>query len=190
MENLYMPSLILMEINMVSIFHLKKFFLSDHDRWWFWGHRCLCRRKPELNLYFGSSSRLPAQESGLLPGDIIQSVDGETMHAKTTTKLSKIRWPAGTTVVLGVFSRHSRDKKQVTLFRRHLEIPIISDELKIIYLSSTFSLSMITRETMWKVCLKNAGKYRAILLDLRNNGGGTLQSSVDVGSLFCLPGRS
>jgi carboxyl-terminal processing protease len=34
----------------------------------------------------------PAQEAGLLPGDIIQAVDGETMHAKTANDaVRKIR---------------------------------------------------------------------------------------------------
>ncbi len=34
----------------------------------------------------------PAQEAGILPGDIIQSVNGETMHAKTADEaVKKIR---------------------------------------------------------------------------------------------------
>lgn len=133
----------------------------------------------------------PAQESGLLPGDIIQSVDGETMHAKTADEaVKKIRWPAGTTVVLGVFSSILGTKKQVTLFRRHLEIPIISDELKNdILIIRLLSFNDHSRDDVEGVLKKNAGKYRAILLDLRNNGGGTLQSSVDVGSLFLSSGK-
>lgn len=42
---------------------------------------------------------------------------------------------------------------------------------------------------MAKVLEKHKGKYNSILLDLRNNGGGTLQAAVDVGSLFLAKNR-
>lgn len=81
-------------------------------------------------------------------------------------------------------------KKQVTLFRRHLEIPIISDELKNNILTiHLLSFNDHSRDDVAEVLQRNAGKYRAILLDLRNNGGGTLQSSVDVASLFMSSGK-
>ncbi len=113
------------------------------------------------------------------------------MHAKTADEaVKKIRGPAGTTVVLGVFSSILGTKKQVTLFRRHLEIPIISDEVKNgILIIHLLSFNDHSRDDVEAALEKNAGKYRAILLDLRNNGGGTLQSSVDVGSLFISSGK-
>lgn len=81
-------------------------------------------------------------------------------------------------------------KKQVTLIRRHLEIPIIQDSLHgdtlVIQL---FSFNDHSRDDVQAVLDKNVGKYKKILLDLRNNGGGTLQSAVDVGSLFLSPGK-
>lgn len=128
----------------------------------------------------------PAQESGLLPGDIIQSVDGETMHAKTAEDaVRKIRWPAGTPVVLEIFSTVLGAKKSVTILRKKLEIPIISDELKgNILVIHLFSFNDHSRDDVQNVLQKYSGKYKSVILDLRNNGGGTLQSAVDVGSLF------
>lgn len=134
----------------------------------------------------------PAQQSGLLPGDVIQSVDGETMHAKTPDEaVRKIRGPAGTPVVLEVFSTVTGTKKQVTLLRRKLEIPIITDELKEnILVIHLFSFNDHSRDDVQKVLEKHAGKYTSLLLDLRNNGGGTLQSAVDVASLFLQSGKA
>lgn len=133
----------------------------------------------------------PAQKSGLLPGDLIQSVDGLSMHGKTANEaVQKIRWPAGTPVVLDIFSSILATKKQVTLVRQELEIPIIADELigNILHIE-LLSFNDHSGEDVEEVLKKHAGKYSTILLDLRNNGGGTLQAAVDVGSLFLSSGK-
>lgn len=133
----------------------------------------------------------PAQKSWLLPGDIIQAVDGENMHEKTANQaVQKIRWPAGSAVVLDIFSSILSTKKQVTLLRQKLEIPIIADELigDVLHIE-LLSFNDHSGQDISNVLQKHTGKYRAILLDLRNNGGGTLQSAVDVGSLFLGPNR-
>ena len=133
----------------------------------------------------------PAQKSGLLPGDLIQAVDGLSMHGKTANEaVQKIRWPAGTPVVLDIFSSILATKKQVTLIRQELEIPIIADELigNVLHIE-LLSFNDHSGEDVSDVLLKHAGKYSAILLDLRNNGGGTLQAAVDVGSLFLDSGK-
>lgn len=133
----------------------------------------------------------PAQEGGLLPGDLIRSVNGETLHMKSAEEaVAKIRWPAWTTVVLDIFSSILATKKQVTLIRRELEIPIITDELvDKTLLISLFSFNDHSGEDVEEVLKKYNGKYSSILLDLRNNGGGTLQAAVDVWSLFLGPDR-
>jgi len=133
----------------------------------------------------------PAQKSGLLPGDIIQSVDGLSMHGKTANEaVQKIRWPSGTAVVLDIFSSILSVKKQVTLIRQELEIPIISDELigNILHIE-LLSFNDHSGEDVAQVLQKNTGKYSSILLDLRNNWGWTLQAAVDVWSLFLSAGK-
>lgn len=133
----------------------------------------------------------PAQKWGLLPGDIIQSVDNQSMYGKTANEaVQKIRWPAGTPVVLDVFSSILSTKKTVTLLRQKLEIPIVSDELigDTLFIE-LFSFNDYSGQDVSKVLEKHKGKYTSILLDLRNNGGGTLQAAVDVGSLFLSKNR-
>jgi carboxyl-terminal processing protease len=133
----------------------------------------------------------PAQKWGLLPGDIIQSVDNQSMYGKTANEaVQKIRWPAGTPVVLDVFSSILSTKKTVTLLRQKLEIPIVSDELidKTLFIE-LFSFNDYSGQDVAKVLEKHKGKYTSLILDLRNNGGGTLQAAVDVGSLFLKKNR-
>ncbi len=43
---------------------------------------------------------------------------------------------------------------------------------------------------MREVLQKHQGKFTAVLFDLRNNGGGTLQAAVEVGSLFIANGKT
>lgn len=133
----------------------------------------------------------PAQRSGLLPGDLIQSVNGESMQGKTANQaVQRIRGPAGSAVVLEIFSSILSTRKQVTLIRQKLEIPILEDELigDVLHLA-LFSFNDYSGKDVAEALQKHAGKYRAVLLDLRDNGGGTLQSAVDVGSLFLGPGK-
>lgn len=96
-----------------------------------------------------------------------------------------IRGPAGSPVVLDIFSSVLSTKKQVTLLREKLELPIVSDELigDVLYLH-LFSFNDYSGRDVEKTLQKYAGKYKNILLDLRDNGGGTLDAAVDVASLF------
>ncbi len=128
----------------------------------------------------------PAQESGILPGDIIQSINGKTtFNMSADEAVLLIRWPAGTPVVLDIFSTALSTKKQVTLIRRKLELPIVTDELigNILYIH-LFSFNDYSGRDVEKSLKKYEGKYKKILLDLRDNGGGTLDAAVDVASLF------
>jgi len=96
-----------------------------------------------------------------------------------------IRGPAGSPVILDIFSSILSTKKQVTLLREKLELPIVTDELigdtLFIHL---FSFNDYSGRDVEKTLQKYTGKYTKILLDLRDNGGGTLDAAVDVSSLF------
>ena len=93
-------------------------------------------------------------------------------------------------MILDIFSSILVTKKQVTLIRQELEIPIITDEIigNVLHIE-LLSFNDHSGEDVLEVLKKHQGKYSAILFDLRNNGGGTLQAAVDVGSLFLQAGK-
>jgi carboxyl-terminal processing protease len=86
---------------------------------------------------------------------------------------------------LDIFSTALSTKKQVTIIRQKLEIPIIQDELigDILYIH-LLSFNDYSGRDVEKALKKHEGAYKKILLDLRDNGGGTLDAAVDVASLF------
>lgn len=128
----------------------------------------------------------PAQIWGLLPGDVIETVNGVSMlGVPIDTAMKHIRWPTGSAAVMDIYSTLLGHKKQVTLIRSKLEIPIIRDTLeKDILIIHLLSFNDHSGELVEKTLKQYEGKYTSVLLDLRNNWWGTLQAAVDVGSLF------
>lgn len=133
----------------------------------------------------------PAQQSGLLPGDVIQYIDGKSTFNMTADEaVLLIRGAAGTPVVLDIFSTALSTKKQVTLIRKKLELPIVTEELSgdVLFIH-LFSFNDYSGRDVQKTLEKYRGQYKKILLDLRDNGGGTLDAAVDVASLFLSEGK-
>lgn len=132
----------------------------------------------------------PAIEAGIKAGDIIKTVDGYDITGATSSQASLlIRGEEGTKVQIGVL----RGKEILTfeLIRRtivtsNVEGKILEDNIG--YLKVT-SFSDNTVELVEKE-LDNFDKndVKKIIIDMRNNGGGTLQSSVDLLNLFVTEG--
>ena len=132
----------------------------------------------------------PAAQAGILEGDVLLAVD-DTMLPGTATgedAAALIRGPIGTPVTLRV--RHpSGAEFTVRILRQSFPIPSVT--WKIVDGQPTIGLLAISRfsdKTPQEV-LRAAGDLRAtgadrFVLDLRNNGGGILESAVEVASQF------
>ena len=134
----------------------------------------------------------PAEEAGLLPGDKIIGIDGEDMTGiDAELARRKVLGPAGTTVVLTIFREGEDAPFDVSIVRARIVIASAEGEMlegNIAYLQvTTFGpntmpeLSAALQELMPQ-------NPKAIILDLRNNGGGYLQTSVEVTSQFISEG--
>lgn len=126
----------------------------------------------------------PAEKAGLKAGDIILQVDAlDISELSVEEAVSKIRGEKGTEVTLTV-QRKSNDKiEEIKIIRDNIELPSVKWEEKgngVIYLRiSTFN------DTTWgefdkavkDIMLKSP---KSIVLDLRGNPGGYLDTSVKV----------
>jgi carboxyl-terminal processing protease len=142
----------------------------------------------------------PAYHSGIDAGDIIEAVNGESTKDMTITcAVSKITGPAGTKVTLTVRRPDSDKSREITITRARIIVPTIrgwsrdssgnwlyfvDENEKIGYIRIT-QFSATTASDLNKAVIKLEGEgMKALVLDLRFNTGGYLQSAADITDLF------
>jgi carboxyl-terminal processing protease len=131
----------------------------------------------------------PAARAGLQRGDLIVAV-GSTSLANRSASFgsSLIQGPAGTRVSLTVL-RGSR-KISFAIVRANLVVPVAGESIvtyhgiKIGDLPLTSFTQGSAAELRGDVNKALAADARALILDLRENGGGLLQEAVNVASIF------
>lgn len=127
----------------------------------------------------------PAESAGILAGDVISKVNGEDVSKENTSEISKkIRGDAGTTVKIGVI--RGNEKKEFSVTRTKIENPSV--ELTKKDGVATLSIYRFDSETgvlakKYAEEIKNEGISK-VILDLRGNGGGYVQTAKTVASLW------
>jgi carboxyl-terminal processing protease len=134
----------------------------------------------------------PAQRAGIEIGDVIVSVDGDSIAGESSeVSTAKIKGPEGTDVAVGVLDPHSDRVRALRLTRAQVELPITTSKVvktangrKLGYVRlATFSEGAHAqlRRAVEKVERQGA---EGIVLDLRGNGGGLLEEAVLSASIF------
>jgi carboxyl-terminal processing protease len=126
----------------------------------------------------------PAQKAGLMSGDKILEINGEsTENMSIDQAVNKIRGPKGTTVTLNVFRIGLEDFKDIEITRDTIVIKSVSLEIleNNIYLIKINAFNSDT-EYLFLDFAKQAfeNKAKGVIIDLRNNPGGYLETSVSV----------
>jgi len=130
----------------------------------------------------------PAYKSGLMPGDIILDIDGQqTVDMSLDQAISLIRGKKGTEVVLTILTNEDQEVKDVSIERDVIKIESVSWELidqniayvKIIHFNSDTYQDF--RKIVNDILINSP---EGIILDLRNNPGGYLDSAIDVAGEF------
>lgn len=129
----------------------------------------------------------PAQTAGILPRDIITTIGATSTVGMTTDQAVKlIRGPVGTQVTLGVLHEDATKPVTITITRQTINVPIIDvkDEGDV-FVISLYSFSE-TSATQFQQALRKfmqSGDTK-LILDLRGNPGGYLDSAVEMASYF------
>ena len=131
----------------------------------------------------------PADKAGMLSGDHILSINGEsTLEMSLTDAVSKMRGPKGTEVTLVVL--HKNEAKPVTMTLKRDAIPLISVKSQEVepgyhWIRLTrFSERSTPEMTKALSAASEKGPVKGIVLDLRNNPGGLVDQCVNVADMF------
>lgn len=138
-----------------------------------------------------------AQRQGIKVGDIIVSIDDEEVNTENIDKLTKkVRGEPGTEVKLKIKRPGEQKVLEFHLIREEIKVQNISladfvtDEDGIFYAKIDRFSKRVTEEFYERVKeAKKQNRIKAIILDLRSNPGGLLQSAIELLELFIPKGE-
>jgi len=130
----------------------------------------------------------PAERAGIKAGDKILKIDDiSTEDILLEEAVNLIRGKKGTKVVLTISREGLSEPKEITIIRDVIQIPVIKwEELdnKIAYIKIYHFTGNLPEKFKNVVSEILSHKSEKIILDLRNNPGGYLETAVDIASWF------
>jgi carboxyl-terminal processing protease len=133
----------------------------------------------------------PAAKAGIQRGDLIVAVGSTSLAGRSDIfATGRITGRAGTPVTITVKPAAGGPEHQITMTRANVQVPVASGQVmtshgtKIGYVQLTAFTSGSGAEVRQDVQKVRRQGARAIVLDLRENGGGLLDEGVKVASVF------
>lgn len=133
----------------------------------------------------------PAQRAGIKPGDYIVTLNGKSIKGLGLHEAVKLmRGAEGSKIALGIARKNTDKLIKVTLTREIIKIHTVKGEL----LEPDYAYVRVShfqeptakqlRDIIVELKKENKNNLKGLVLDLRNNPGGLLNSAVDVTDIF------
>lgn len=130
----------------------------------------------------------PAEKAGLMDGDLIVAADGiEVKDLTLTEAVNIIKGPAGTVTVLTIKREGEAELLEIPVTRDKVESPTVTSEMmdnSIGYISLQRFEDVTSKQFEEAYNSLNKQGMKAMILDLRDNGGGNLSTVLDIGEMM------
>jgi carboxyl-terminal processing protease len=130
----------------------------------------------------------PAEQVGLRPGDEVIAIDGEDMTGiDGNLVIRRVMGPAGTTVHLTIRREGVAESLEFEVVRARIVVPSVESEMLeggIGYIRLYTFGGQTTQDLRAALETLLAQQPRGLILDLRGNGGGLLNTALEVTSEF------
>lgn len=131
----------------------------------------------------------PAAKAGLLPGDVIIAIDGNSTKGKNTEDVSTmLKGQPGKEITIKIEREYETKPLEKKAIREKIQLPsvpfygLVNDSVGYVYLNSfTDKAAADVRSAV--IELKNKGA-QSMILDLRGNTGGLLDQAVEIVNFF------
>ncbi len=149
--------------------------------------------RDELVTVIAPLPNTPASKAGIAPKDVIVKIDDtETDGMGIEEAVKLIRGEAGTTVTLSIYRQGEVGLLTIPVVRDKIDIPTIATEKRDgVFIISLYSFNAVAHEKMKEALNEYANSgTKKLVLDLRGNPGGFLQSAVAIASYFLPAGKT
>ena len=128
----------------------------------------------------------PGWRAGLNPGDLIITINSEPTDVMTSEEaVARLRGKPKTEVKL-LIRRGEQVEFPITLVREVIEVPTVKHDMigNLGYLKLITFTPMTVERSREAITDFQSKNYKGLILDVRNNFGGLLNSSIGISSLF------
>lgn len=135
----------------------------------------------------------PAEKAGIMPGDIITQVDGESIQGMSASEaVILIRGEKGSEVTLTVKRGESAEPMEFKIIRDEIPIETVYAEMigdNVAHIQITSFSENTYDELLTAITDMEEEGMEAMVMDVRQNPGGLLTTALDISNLFIEEGK-